>query len=196
MPLKAGLSVYRNRPVTENPLSAALDVYLNQGQKPYTEVVSQLEHALQCAWLAERESGDGDLVTAAFFHDIGHMMQKHGQGAADRGINDKHEDIARGWAAKCFNARVVQAVGLHVEAKRYLCATRPDYFATLSPASVKSLELQGGPMSAEEVAAFEALPHYEDAVKVREWDDRAKVANLETPGIAHFRPMMEAALNA
>lgn len=180
--------------MTKNPVLDALDIYQTQGQRPYTEVVSQLEHALQCAWLAERESGDGDLVTAAFFHDIGHMMQKHGQGAADRGIDDKHEDIARGWATRSFNDRVAQAMGLHVEAKRYLCAIRPEYFNTLSPASVKSLELQGGPMTADEVAEFEAIPHHMDAVKIREWDDRAKVANLETPGIEHFRPYLEASL--
>ena len=182
--------------MTKNPLSEALETYLDLGRRPYTEVVSQLEHALQCAWLAERESGDGDLIAAAFLHDIGHMMQKHGQGAADRGIDDKHEDIARGWAARHFNARVTQAVGLHVAAKRYLCATQPGYFETLSPASVKSLELQGGPMSADEVKAFEALPYYEDAVKVREWDDRAKIAGLDTPDIDHFRPYLEQALAA
>jgi phosphonate degradation associated HDIG domain protein len=182
--------------MTKNPLAEALDIFLEQGMRPYTEVVSQLEHALQCAWLAEKESGDGDLIAAAFLHDIGHMMQKHGQGAADRGIDDKHEDIARGWAARHFNARVAQAVGLHVDAKRYLCAVRPDYFGTLSPASVKSLELQGGPMDVFEVREFEAQPHYEDAVKVREWDDRAKTAGLETPGIDHFRPYLEAALTA
>ena len=180
--------------VTNNPLSQALDIYLEQGTKPYTEVVSQLEHALQCAWLAEQESGDGDLIAAAFLHDIGHMMQKHGQGAADRGIDDKHEDIARGWAAKVFSPRVAQAIGLHVDTKRYLCAARPGYFETLSPASVKSLELQGGPMTADEVQAFESQPNYQDAVKVREWDDRAKIAGLETPGIEHFRPYMESAV--
>ncbi|MEQ8807106.1 MAG: HD domain-containing protein [Rhodospirillales bacterium] len=182
--------------MTKNPLSEALGIYLDLGRRPYTEVVSQLEHALQCAWLAERESGDGDLIAAAFLHDIGHMMQKHGQGAADRGIDDKHEDIARGWASRHFNARVAQAVGLHVAAKRYLCATQPGYFDTLSPASVKSLELQGGPMSADEVTAFEAQPHYQDAVKVREWDDRAKTAGLDTPDIDHFRPYLEQALAA
>lgn len=182
--------------MTKNALSEALGIYLELGRRPYTEVVSQLEHALQCAWLAEQESGDGDLVAAAFLHDIGHMMQKHGQDAAERGIDDRHEAIAHGWAKRHFNARVAQAVGLHVEAKRYLCATRSGYFETLSPASVTSLELQGGPMSEAEVKAFEAQPHYQDAVKVREWDDRAKIAGLETPDIDHFRPYMEQALAA
>ena len=180
--------------MTDQPLADAIDIFLDQGQRPYTEVVSQLEHALQCALLAEAESGDGDLIAAAFLHDIGHMMQKHGQGAADRGIDDRHEDIARGWVGRYFNDRVAEAVGQHVAAKRYLCAARPEYFDTLSPASVKSLELQGGPMSADEVQAFESRPHWEDAVKLREWDDRAKTAGLDTPGIDHFKPYLEAAL--
>ncbi|PIW27428.1 MAG: metal-dependent phosphohydrolase [Rhodospirillales bacterium CG15_BIG_FIL_POST_REV_8_21_14_020_66_15] len=182
--------------MTNTPLSQSLDIYVQLGTRPYTEVVSQLEHALQCAWLAERESGDRELIAAAFLHDIGHLMHKFGQEAADRGIDDKHEAIARGWVARHFTARVAQAVGLHVEAKRYLCAARPGYFETLSPASVKSLELQGGPMNADEVSAFEALPDYADAVRVREWDDRAKTAGLETPGIDHFRPYLESALAA
>ncbi|MHB8470746.1 MAG: metal-dependent phosphohydrolase, partial [Gaiellaceae bacterium] len=85
-------------------------------------------------------------------------------------------------------------IRLHVAAKRYLCATEPSYLAELSPASVLSLELQGGPYSAAEVAEFETSPYADDAVRLRRWDDAGKVAGLETPELEHYRPVLEAAL--
>jgi predicted HD phosphohydrolase len=82
-------------------------------------------------------------------------------------------------------------VRLHVPAKRYLCATDPRYFAQLSPASVHTLQLQGGPMSADEVARFELEPWYREAVRVRRWDDQGKVAGLRTPTLEAFVPLLE-----
>lgn len=177
-----------------DPISEAESLFTGKGMKPYSEAISQIEHALQCALLAEQETGDAEMITAALLHDIGHLMTKLSQNAAEQGIDDKHEDIGQGWLARHFTPRVAEAVGLHVAAKRYLCTARPGYFDTLSPASVQSLKLQGGPMTAAETDAFAGRTYADDAVLLREWDDRGKVVGLKTPDFAHFKPYLEKAL--
>jgi len=113
---------------------------------------------------------------------------------ADRGVDTEHESIASAWLSQYFAPAVSEPVRLHVAAKRYLCATEPGYFGELSPASVQSLALQGGPMSPEEVASFAAEPFAEAAVRLRRWDDFAKRTDLPTPDFTHYRPIIEAAL--
>lgn len=171
-------------------------VFADYGDQRYSEAVTQREHALQCARQAEHAGGDSALVTAALLHDIGHMLHKHGPEPAARGIDNRHEAIGAGWLAKRFPPAVTEPVRLHVDAKRYLCAVEPDYFDTLSPASVRSLELQGGPMSDREVAAFEALPHYADAIALRRWDEGGKVAGAHTPALADYLGHIRASLSA
>ncbi len=94
----------------------------------------------------------------------------------------------------CFGPEVTEPVRLHVAAKRYLCAAEPDYFGKLSPDSVLSLSLQGGPMSSEEAAAFRAQPHADAAVQLRRYDEAAKAKDLPTPPAEHFRPHLERCL--
>jgi [1-hydroxy-2-(trimethylamino)ethyl]phosphonate dioxygenase len=159
------------------------------------ERVTQLAHALQCAALAEAEGAAPSLVTAALLHDIGHLLHDLGERPAARGIDDRHELVGRTWLSRWFGEPVTEPVRLHVNAKRYLTATDPGYFATLSPGSVRSLQLQGGPFSAELATGFIALPHAEDAVRLRRWDERAKVTGLAVPDLAHFRPHIEASLS-
>ncbi len=151
-------------------------------------LVNQQQHALQAAWLAEREGRGDALVVAALLHDIGHMVHDLGENPADAGIDDRHEELGDAWLRAHFGPEVTEPVRLHVAAKRYLCAVEADYFAKLSSDSVKSLALQGGPMSAAEVAAFEALPQHREAVQLRRYDEQAKVKDLETPPVAHFLP--------
>jgi len=148
--------------------------------------INQQQHALQAAWLAEKEGRSDALVTAALLHDIGHLVHNLGVNPADAGIDDRHEELGHAWLANYFGPEVTEPVRLHVAAKRYLCAIEADYFAKLSSDSVKSLALQGGPMSTEEVRAFEALPHSAEAVQLRRYDEQAKVKGLETPPVAHF----------
>ena len=157
-------------------------IFAANGNNRYSEAVTQREHALQAAHQAETADSSSSLITAALLHDIGHMLHKFGPEPAAQGIDDKHEDIGAGWLAKRFGAVVTEPVRLHVAAKRYLCAVEPDYFGNLSPASVRSLKLQGGPMSAEEVDAFENGPHFAAAVALRRWDEGAKVSGKNTPG--------------
>ena len=151
-------------------------------------LINQQQHALQGAWLAEREGKGDAMVVAALLHDIGHMVHDLGDNPADAGIDDRHEELGHAWLQAHFGPEVTEPVRLHVAAKRYLCAVEPDYFGKLSTDSVKSLALQGGPMSPEEVAAFEALPQHADAVQLRRYDEQAKVKGLETPPVAHFLP--------
>jgi len=156
--------------------------------------VSQLQHALQAALLAEQSGGDAALITAALLHDIGHMVHGLGEDPAAEGIDDRHEELGRAYLAALFPPAVTEPVRLHVAAKRYLCGTEADYFAKLSPDSVRSLALQGGPMSREEVAGFRALAHADAAVSLRRFDEAAKVRDLPTPPVAHFLPYLRACL--
>jgi [1-hydroxy-2-(trimethylamino)ethyl]phosphonate dioxygenase len=157
------------------------------------ETVSQRAHALQCAFLAEREGAAPALITAALLHDVGHMLHKEGEAAALRGIDDKHELIAQKHLQRLFGPAVAEPAHLHVDAKRWLCATDPSYHAGLSPASQRSLALQGGAFTANDAAIFRELPYAEEAIRLRRWDDLAKVPGLATPPLEHFRPYLETA---
>ncbi len=172
-----------------------LEVLETSGAEQYgDEAVSQLQHALQCAHLAECSGAPDSLAVAALLHDFGHLIHKFGEDAAMRGIDDRHETLGRKYLARWFDEDVTAPIGLHVDAKRYLCATEPAYFDTLSPASVRSLELQGGPFSEAEAAAFIARPHAQDALAVRRWDEQAKDPGAVTPGLERYRSHIEAAI--
>lgn len=172
-----------------------VDIFTNKATGRYgLSDVNQLEHALQSATLAQAAGEPASLVVAALLHDVGHMIHDLGEDPALDGIDDTHEDIAAAWLGAHFGPDVTEPIRLHVPAKRYLCATDPGYFAILSEDSVRSLALQGGPMSAQEVADFERNPHFAEAVRLRRIDDRAKDPAAVTPPFAHFLPMIEAQL--
>lgn len=176
-------------------VEAIVDLLVQAGARRYgMEAVSQLDHALQCAMHAERSGADAALVVAALLHDIGHLVGDGDEGLAESGIDAAHERIAADWLAQHFPPAVVEPVRLHVDAKRYLCRAEPAYWATLSPASQTSLEVQGGIYSADAAATFIARPFARDAVLLRRWDDAAKSPRLKTPDIAHYRPMIAASL--
>src|SRR5579859_6046653 len=140
------------------------------------EAVTQEEHALQAAMLAESAGADAPSIAAALLHDVGHLLHELPDDAPERGVDDAHEELAAKWLAEWLPAETVEPVRLHVAAKRYLCATDAGYFARLSPPSVLSLKLQGGPMSEAEVEAFRASRFFKDAIRLRAWDEAAKVA--------------------
>lgn len=172
-----------------------LEILETSGAAQYgDEAVSQLQHALQCAHLAERSGASDSLVVAALLHDFGHLIHKLGEDAARRGIDDRHEVLGRKYLARWFDEDVTAPIGLHVDAKRWLCATDPAYFDTLSPASVRSLELQGGPFTEAGAAAFIAQPYAQDALAVRRWDEQAKDPEAVTPGLGRYRSHIEAAI--
>lgn len=163
------------------------DIIDGKGHRLYgLSSINQRAHALQAAWLAEQAGGTPSLITACLLHDIGHMVHDLGEDPAARGIDDKHEELGHAWLTRWFGPEVTEPVRLHVAAKRYLCAAEPDYFAKLSPDSVRSLALQGGPMSEGELAEWRANPFSEAATQLRRFDEEAKVKGLETPPVAHF----------
>ena len=143
------------------------------------------EHMLQAGALAEAAGAAGAVVAAALLHDIGHLLGEDED-------EDRHGEAGANWLSQWFGAAVTEPVRLHVPAKRYLCAADAEYFGLLSAESVRTLSLQGGPMTAAEVASFEALPFFRDAVAVRRWDDQAKDPAVTAPRFAHFVPLLAA----
>jgi phosphonate degradation associated HDIG domain protein len=158
------------------------------------EAVTQTQHALQCAALAEKDGASAHLITASLLHDIGHVLDPEFEAALERDEDLYHEDMGEEFLAEWFDDAVTQPVKLHVAAKRYLCAVNRDYFSTLSPSSVHTLRLQGGPMSDAEVQEFESNPHHKEAVRLRVWDDLAKDPDMETPPLPHFMAYVEQSL--
>lgn len=159
---------------------------LHGGEQYAGEPVTQLEHALQCALLAESDEASDELVTAALLHDLGHML--HGLGATPtlRGVDDGHQFRALPCLRGRFGEGVIEPIRLHVDAKRYLCAVRPAYVEGLSEDSRRSLRLQGGAFSAVQAQAFIAQSGAANAVRLRLWDDQAKTAGRPTPSLTYF----------
>jgi phosphonate degradation associated HDIG domain protein len=165
--------------------------FAKRGGDSYGENVSQLDHALQCAWLAEEEGASDSLIAAALLHDYGHLFEGRGDVAARDGRDARHELHGAKALKRWFGPEVTGPVALHVLAKRYLCAAEPGYEAALSPASVLSLQLQGGRFTLAQCARFERGRFAADAVRLRRWDDAGKVEDLATPGLAHYWPLLE-----
>jgi phosphonate degradation associated HDIG domain protein len=169
------------------------DLFVAKGDRMYAgEPVTQLQHALQSGHLAEQEGASDELVVAAFLHDLGHLINDQGETPTLRGVDDRHEYVALPFLRDLFSPAVLQPIRLHVDAKRYLCArgdgtiTGAEYWAALSIDSKRSLELQGGIFGEGQATAFEAEPFSQDGVRLRLWDDRAKLRDARTPPLAHY----------
>lgn len=175
-------------------LSDICILFARKGGRLYDgEPVTQLEHALQSAHRAERAGATPAIITAALLHDLGHMLNDQGETPTLRGVDDLHQFAALPFLRGLYGDDVLVPIKLHVDAKRYLCATRPEYFDALSVDSKRSLALQGGTFTPESAAAFISQPYAADAVNVRLWDDLAKIAGDPTPSLAHFVSYLEAA---
>ncbi len=162
-------------------------VYRERGHLAYSgEPVTQLEHALQSAHRAEQDGARAELVTAALLHDLGHLLNLQGETPSERGIDDQHQFFAVPFLRPLFDAAVIDPIRWHVEAKRALCALEPGYREALSEDSKRSLELQGGIFSAAEIEAFLSRAHAGEALRLRRWDDQAKVAGAATPPLEHY----------
>ena len=173
-------------------------LFAAKGGRMYAgEPVTQLQHALQSAQLAEQSGADAPLIVAALLHDLGHMVNDQGETPTLRGIDDRHQHVALPFLRKLFDDAVLQPIRLHVDAKRYLCArgdgtiNGAQYWANLSADSKRSLELQGGIFTDAEAQLFISQPHASGAVRVRLWDDAAKVENAETPPLRHYLALAE-----
>jgi predicted HD phosphohydrolase len=154
------------------------------------EPVTQREHVLQAAYRAESAGAPDWLIVAALLHDVGHLL--HGAGGATPG-GDRHELLGARLVAPLLGRPIARVIALHVRAKRYLCATAPGYRECLSPASLRSLAAQGGPLGPADVESFERQPYQRQAVQLRLWDDEAKKAGFPAPGLDYYRPRLEEA---
>ncbi len=167
-----------------------VEVFEARGAAMYgREAVSQLQHALQCAWLAEQDGASNMLIAASLLHDLGHLLAKK----ADAPVDDLHQLLALPFLRGAFPDDVLQPMRFHVDAKRYLCSVEPGYWSSLSAASKRSLELQGGAYDATAAARFIELPFTRDAVCLRRYDDLAKDPSVSVPPLKHFVPMLDAA---
>lgn len=155
------------------------------------EPVTMAQHMLQAAWFAEQAGADDELVISALLHDIGHYTSEFDEDCLQQGIDNDHEHAGAQFLAPFFSPRVTDPIRLHVATKRYLCTTNPAYFNVLSDASRQSLEVQGGPMSNDEVTAFEREPNYRDAIRVRHWDEAGKDPDLDVPGLDYYLPRLQ-----
>lgn len=174
-------------------------LFADHGEELYGgELVTQREHALQAAQLAQQQDHPSTEIVAALLHDVGHLLHDLGDDCAERGIDDIHERAGADWLASeaGFIEAVTEPIRLHVPAKRFLCAVDHDYHALLSEASQLSLSLQGGPFTEDEVAAFRETPYSEAAVRLRGWDDQAKQLELTTPSLDHFLDLIEPSMLA
>jgi phosphonate degradation associated HDIG domain protein len=170
-----------------NSIEDIEQLFLRDGHIAYAgEGINQLEHALQCGRLAEQAGASAALITAAFLHDIGHLLNPKGETPSARGIDDQHQFVASHQLKSLFRQDVVAPVHLHVLGKRALCAIAPEYYDALSPDSRRSLVLQGGPLTGRDLEDFMAMPYAEDAMALRRWDDLAKTPSRETPTLGHF----------
>ncbi|MBL4750769.1 MAG: HD domain-containing protein [Amylibacter sp.] len=173
------------------------DIFERRGGEEYLgEPVTMAEHMLQGAHFAEAAHEPEVIIVSALLHDIGHFTSEFGTFCMDDVADKFHEDAGAEVLEPFFSTLVTDCVRYHVAAKRYLCATKPSYFKRLSEASIHSLNLQGGPMDADEVAAFENNPNLKEIIKVRYYDEAGKRADLHTKPFAHYAPMVQRIVDA
>ncbi|MFC1420719.1 phosphonate degradation HD-domain oxygenase [Streptacidiphilus cavernicola] len=188
--------------VDRTALDLLAGLFAGEGAAEYFgEEVTQAEHMLQTAALAEAAGAEPALVAASLLHDVGHFgALTAAQGGRDgdvlmAGTDNRHSHTGADWLAQWFGPGVTEPVRLHVAAKRYLCAVEAGYFGRLSAASVHTLRVQGGPMTPAQAAEFEADPYAHDAVRLRRWDERAKNPELPVPPFDHYRTLLAGLLD-
>lgn len=173
------------------------DIFARRGSEEYLgEPVTMAEHMLQGAHFAEKANEPEVIIVAALLHDIGHFTSEFGMFSMDDTEDRLHEEAGAALLEAYFPTLVTDCVRHHVAAKRYLCAVKPEYFDRLSEASIHSLNLQGGPMNAGEVAAFETNPNLKDIIKVRYYDEAGKRADLQTKPYSYYAPMVQRVVDA
>ena len=173
---------------------AILEKFDSHVHLEYGERVTLRGHMLQSAVFAQEDGANDLVVVATLLHDIGHFLHELGEDIADQGVDGHHEELGAAYLKRHFPGEVVEPTRLHVAAKRYLCATDRQYLQALSPASLQSLELQGGPFSAEEVQEFKRHPYFQLALQVRRYDEAGKVPGMQTPTIEDYRELIERAV--
>ncbi|GEB36644.1 phosphodiesterase [Gluconacetobacter liquefaciens] len=181
--------------MTMNIVDRIYDLFAEFGGQDYGEDVSQLDHALQCACLAQREGAPDTIVAAALLHDIGQFIDHAGTQAEGSGTDGHHEHRGGALLQPYFPPSVIAPIVMHVDAKRYLCAREPGYREGLSSASELSLRLQGGPFTPDEATDFEKNPYFHEAIQVRRYDDAGKMKDMEVPSLESYRGLLTGLAN-
>jgi len=168
------------------------DVFRRRGAESYLgEQVTMAQHMLQTAQCAEQAGADNSQIVAALLHDIGHYKNEIPETSLAKGVDNFHEEAGANFLEDYFPISVVEPIRQHVAAKRYLCAVKSDYFERLSPASVHTLNLQGGPMNKEEVREFERNDYLKQCIQLRFWDEEGKDPERENRPFIYYRPLIE-----
>jgi phosphonate degradation associated HDIG domain protein len=174
-----------------DPVTHIVGAFLRFGDRHYGENVTELQHALQSAHLARRASEPDAIVLSCLLHDVGHLIHELGEDVALHGIDACHERLGADWLAEWYPEQIVEPIRQHVASKRYLCLREPGYRQALSEASEKSLQLQGGPMTEAEAERFAESPHFAACLKVRRYDDQAKVVGMPTDPLESYLTLMQ-----
>jgi len=175
--------------IAEQTLRDLKEIYEGRATGPYgLTLINQRAHAVQSGYHARAQGLGASLVVAALLHDIGHMVHSLGEHPAALGIDDGHEELGANWLGEHFGPEVTEPIRLHVAAKRYLCIVEDGYFDKLTQDSIESLQLQGGPMSKDEVTVFQATPYWKEAVVLRRIDELAKDPLGPMPEFDKFAP--------
>ena len=181
---------------TENIVDFIGSIFERRGGEEYLgEPVTMGQHMLQGATLAEQNKEPDEIVVGALLHDIGHFTSEFGTFSMDDTEDRYHENAGAAVLENFFPTVITDCCRYHVAAKRYLCATDPQYFNKLSDASIHSLNLQGGPMSEAEIINFKRNPNLKQILTVRLYDDSAKVPQMATPSFYHFAPLVHKMVN-
>jgi [1-hydroxy-2-(trimethylamino)ethyl]phosphonate dioxygenase len=176
--------------MTSSFVNEIFETFRRRGGDHYGEDITQLEHALQCAWLAAEEGAPDSLIAAALLHDWGHFFEDRGDAAERDGVDAHHETHGAALLRRWFGPEVTTPIALHVAAKRHLCAVEPGYEEALSDASRLSLQLQGGRFTPEQAQKFEAAPFAADAIRLRRWDDAGKIEDAIVPPLEAYADLL------
>jgi len=169
-----------------------VEMFDKYGNKKFGEAVSLREHMLQTAFLAEQDAASQPLIAASLLHDIGYFIIYDKQ--IEQILEPKHERIGADYLSQYFYEEITGPIRFHILAKRYKCANNPEYVKNLSSESLNTLEQQGGPLSEYDRKNFEYHLHFASSVRLRLWDDKAKIPGIETPNLEHFIPCLKAGL--
>jgi phosphonate degradation associated HDIG domain protein len=180
--------------MTESAINELFLLLTSATELYFGEQVTQLEHALQCASAAQQANAGNTLVAAALLHDVGHLL---GSQSAETELEldeygiPSHENVGAAYLRRIgVSETIAKLVAGHVPAKRYLTATDPAYYSSLSEASKETLRRQGGPMTQEEVRAFASQPLCNEIIQLRRWDEEAKIPGLQVPELESYRPIL------
>ena len=176
-----------------NIIDKIISNFINNKSLYIGEKVTMTEHMIQSAMLAEKNKSSSSLICASLLHDYGHFILDNPDKLVNQKEDGKHEDVAYQYLKKFFKKNVVEPIRIHVKAKRYL-ARNQKYYQILSQASKASLHLQGGVMDKEEAEEFEKEKFFDDAIKLRKFDEAAKKTGIKMKNINDYKDLLNSNL--